>query len=225
MRSVVVVHEYVYHSWVFAKNRIQQRWPDAEIIDVGIDDERPLDAVVPDPQSVHRLVVLRMKVLAGEFASFTGLREIAFEEAGDDEVDKPLERSGVKVYRHTSQGFWGQSVSECALALTLCALRRIPQLHREIITRRDPWDYGFRSGPDGPVRGGQFGDDIRFTIGTMAGKRVRIAGMGNIGSRYAAYANALGADVVELEVRRGKWEEFYQKALRSVQRRTRSRSG
>lgn len=34
---------------------------------------------------------------------------------------------GVKLYRHHSEGFWGQSVSECALALTLCALRRIPQ--------------------------------------------------------------------------------------------------
>jgi phosphoglycerate dehydrogenase-like enzyme len=43
--------------------------------------------------------------------------------------------------------------------------------------------------------GAQFSDDRRFTNGTIAGKRVRIVGAGNIGSRYASFAHTLGADV------------------------------
>jgi len=39
------------------------------------------------------------------------------------------------------------------------------------------------------------GDDLRFTNGTVAGKRVRIVGAGNIGSRYAGFMHMLGADV------------------------------
>ena len=34
-----------------------------------------------------------------------------------------------------------------------------------------------------------------FTSGTIAGKRVRIIGAGNISSRYASFVNMLGADV------------------------------
>jgi phosphoglycerate dehydrogenase-like enzyme len=58
------------------------------------------------------------------------------------------------------------------------------------------WDYA----PDGgdrayAHRGAQFGDDDRFASGTVAGKRVRIVGAGNIASRYASFCAALGADV------------------------------
>ena len=34
-----------------------------------------------------------------------------------------------------------------------------------------------------------------FTNGTLEGKRVRIVGAGNIGSRYASFAHFMGADV------------------------------
>ena len=86
-------------------------------------------------------------------------------------------------------------MAEYGLALTLCGLRRIPQLHHAILTDQEPWRYRFQMGPDGPVRGAQFGDDPRFTNGTAAGKRVRIVGVGNIGSRYAGFMSMLGADV------------------------------
>jgi len=43
--------------------------------------------------------------------------------------------------------------------------------------------------------GQQFGDDTRFANGTVAGKRVRIVGAGNIASRYASFMSLLGADV------------------------------
>ena len=107
-----------------------------------------------------------------------------------------LAKRGIKVYNHPSEGFWGASVSEFGLALTLCGLRRIPQLHHEILTGLKPWDYDPPEGKGKPgVRGHQFGDDSTFTSGTLEGKRVRIVGAGNIASRYASFATALGADV------------------------------
>jgi D-3-phosphoglycerate dehydrogenase len=96
-----------------------------------------------------------------------------------------LKGRGIRVYSQPSEGYWGQSVSEFALALTLCGLRRIPQTHHEIITNLQPWDY--------PLA--QFGDDPNFVNGTVAGKRVRIVGAGNIASRYASFVRMLGADV------------------------------
>jgi phosphoglycerate dehydrogenase-like enzyme len=131
---------------------------------------------------------------------FPSLKEAAF--LGKYSAESPekfqalLDESGVTVYRHTSEGFWGQSVAEFALGLTICALRRIPQTHHEIIASHDPWHRG---APDG--KGGrltfftQFSDDHRFTNGTVEGKRVRIVGVGNIGSRYASFMKMLGADV------------------------------
>ena len=46
-------------------------------------------------------------------------------------------------------------------------------------------------GPTGSARA-QFGDDTRFTNGTLAGKRVRIVGAGNIGGRYASLVRGHG---------------------------------
>jgi phosphoglycerate dehydrogenase-like enzyme len=54
-----------------------------------------------------------------------------------------------------------------------------------MITSQQPWSH--------PLE--QFGDDPRFVNGTVAGKRVRIVGAGNIASRYASFVNMLGADV------------------------------
>ena len=107
-----------------------------------------------------------------------------------------LQARGVRSYKHPSEGFWGQSVSEFGLALTLCGLRRIPQLHHAILSDLTPWDYEPPNGVGTPnARGQQFGDDPRFTNGTLHGKRVRIVGAGNIASRYASFCSALGADV------------------------------
>ena len=127
--------------------------------------------------------------------SFANLKEAAFEPAPDNETKDYVEQAGVRTYHHTSVGYWGQSVAECGLALTLCGLRRIPQLHHEIITSQEPWDYQYQTGPDGFLKAGQFCDDTRFANGTVEGKRVRIVGAGNIASRYASFMSMLGADV------------------------------
>lgn len=96
-----------------------------------------------------------------------------------------LDKAGVRRIDHRSEGYWAQSVSEFALGLTISALRRIPQTHRAMLTDHSVWNYP----------GEQFGDDPAFTNGTVAGKRVRIVGAGNIASRYASFTHMLGADV------------------------------
>ena len=58
----------------------------------------------------------------------------------------------------------------------------------------ESWNYMPEVGKPGQ-RGGQFGDGIGFTNGTLAGKRVRVVGVGNIGARCAFWCAALGANV------------------------------
>lgn len=113
-----------------------------------------------------------------------------------NEATELLKQKGVRLYSHHSEGFWGQSVSEFGLALTLCGLRRIPQTHARMMTSLDVWDYSppHNQGQYG-LRGQQFGDDPDFVSGTISGKRIRIVGAGNIASRYASFVHMLGADV------------------------------
>jgi phosphoglycerate dehydrogenase-like enzyme len=113
----------------------------------------------------------------------------------DDDIADRFRERGVTLHEHDSEGYWGQSVAECALGLTIGALRRIPQLHHRIQTDQSPWEYDPEGEPGPGKRGHQFGDDDRFTCGTVADKRVRVVGVGNIGSRYASFTDALGADV------------------------------
>jgi phosphoglycerate dehydrogenase-like enzyme len=129
-----------------------------------------------------------------------GLREAAvigdYRPNLDALVDAALRERGVRVVAQQSEGFWGQSVAEFALALTLCALRRIPQTYAEMQRGHAAWNYSPAGGQGQPgQRGHQYGDDARFTSGTVEGKRVRIVGAGNIGSRYASFVKMLGADV------------------------------
>jgi phosphoglycerate dehydrogenase-like enzyme len=129
-------------------------------------------------------------------AAFVGLREAHLGGKTNPEVRETLTARGVRLYSHTSEGFWGESVSEFGLALTLCGLRRIPQLHHQILTDLMPWDYNPAGGTPLPgTRCHQFGDNPAFASGTIAGKRVRIVGAGNIASRYASFCHFMGADV------------------------------
>lgn len=81
---------------------------------------------------------------------------------------------------------WAPSVAECGLALALCALRRIPQWHMRLIRRDFDWVYPY----------GQFCDDPRFINGDLGTKTVGVVGLGQIGSRLAAWSHALGARVL-----------------------------
>ena len=114
----------------------------------------------------------------------------------DDPAHRMMQSRGMRIHVPPDEGFWGQSVAEFALGLTICGLRRIPQLHHDMLTSHSPWDYSPPGGVGRPgVRGIQFGDDPQMANGTVAGKRVRIAGMGNVGGRYAAFCRCLGAEV------------------------------
>lgn len=199
MGSAIVVHPKFECIWPFAADHFHALWQargPVTFIRVDDGDTRPLSRVVPDPASVTRLVALGVPMTDACVAAFRSLREAAISSGYAHEYPESLTSSGVRVYTHPSEGFWAESVAECGLALTLSGLRRIPQLHLEILSSHKPWDYSPPEGNGRPgARGQQYGDDSRFANGTVAGKRVRIVGAGNIASRYAAFVRMLGADV------------------------------
>ena len=205
MPSTLIVHPRFDATWPFAADHLRHLWQrqgDVDFTRLAVDDQRSLAAILEQPQTVTRLVALGVPLDAERVDHLESLQEAAFFPQPADELLDTLRSRGVRLYSQPSEGFWGQSVAEFALALTLCGLRRIPQLHHEILSNQQPWDYRPTGGVGRPgTRGQQFGDDPRFAHGTLAGKRVRIVGAGNIGSRYASFCHALGADVTS-------WDPF-----------------
>ncbi|MEK3722748.1 NAD(P)-dependent oxidoreductase [Paenibacillus sp. FSL H8-0034] len=193
MSNILLVHPDFEQVWPYTADRLHQllqRLGEVQLIRLPQESTALLSEVIPHPEDVTRLVSLAVPVTTGCMDKFTNLQEtfISTRPYASDrpqEVIDLLKERGVRVYNQPSEGYWGQSVSEFGLALTLCALRRIPQTHHEMITSQQPWCH--------PLE--QFGDDPRFVNGTVAGKRVRIVGAGNIASRYASFVSMLGADV------------------------------
>jgi len=203
MTSLIIVHADFDRIWPFAADHYARLW-EAEgpllFIRVEDDDRRPLGELAPDQVGVTRLVALHVPVTVDCIRQLEGLEEAVFQGAwAPGQVSEELEllkMRGVSVYEHPREGYWGQSVAEYGLALTLSGLRRIPQLHHAILSSQAPWSYAPPENRGRPgVRGAQYGDDSRWTNGTVAGKRVRVVGAGNIASRYASFVNMLGADV------------------------------
>lgn len=203
MRSLIVVHPDFDRVWPFAADALHLRWQaqgSVEFVRLDDNDCRAIGEIADNPATITRMVVLGVSVTAACVEKFTALEEVACEHVpvrtGESAARDLFAARGVKVHTQPTEGFWGESVAEYALALTLCGLRRIPQLHHQILTSQVSWDYSPSGGKGRPgARGQQFGDDVRFTNGTVAGKRVRIVGAGNIGSRYASFMHMLGADV------------------------------
>jgi phosphoglycerate dehydrogenase-like enzyme len=204
MRSVIIVHPNFDIVWPFAADHLQKHWSaqgPAQFIRLAPDETRKLGQLVSAPGGVTRLIALMVDFTSDCLRAFNSLKEAVitnnpYGNSLTEEQLKLLQDAEVKLYRHPNEGFWGQSVSEFGLALTLCGLRRIPQTHHEIMTSLQPWDYSPISGiSNTPIRGQQFGDDPNFTNGTVEGKRIRIVGAGNIASRYASFVHMLGADV------------------------------
>ena len=200
MGDLIVVHPDFDGVWPFAADHFRTLWPEAGFVRLAHGDEPPLGELVEEPSRVTRLVTLGMPVSLTCLRLFTALQEATFQGSYGRRLgegcSEHLAEAGVAVYDHPSEGFWSQTVAEFGLALTLCGLRRIPQLHREIIQSQAPWNYEPPEGRGRPgARGHQFGDDPAFASGTLCGKRVRIVGAGNIASRYASFAAMLGAEV------------------------------
>jgi phosphoglycerate dehydrogenase-like enzyme len=204
MLSVVVVHAGFEAHWPFVTERLVDRWRgegETRLLRLPRGDTRRLGEVLSAADEVSRLVCLGVPVTVACLEPCRALRQAVFAGAyGGPQLSKAaldlLDRRGVKHYRHHSEGFWGQSVAEFALALTLCALRQLPQNYHAMLTSHKPWQrYSAERNQGAGTPGAQFSDDTRFTHGTIAGKRVRIVGAGNIGSRYASFVHMLGADV------------------------------
>lgn len=203
--SAIIVNPYFDSIWPFSAEywkSLWERFGPVEFIRLagGETEPRPQNA-----GHIRRLALLGVGLDLAGLAALPALEEIGLGECElDDAVRAEAERRAIRIYRPTSEGYWGQSVAEFALGLSLAALRRIPQTYRQILTDLTPWDYSPpASGPGHGKRGSQFGDDPRFASGTIAGKRVRIVGAGNIGSRFASFCRMLGADVAT-------WDPFAQ---------------
>jgi len=203
-QSLIVVHPNFDRTWPFTADHFAMLWRmqgELKFIRLQADDSRVLgDVIGADGAGITRVVTLGVPITEGCHLHFPDLRELAayapYQSLIAPSLNTILRERGVRVYQHPSEGFWGQTVSEYGLALTLCGLRRIPQLHHEILTSLAPWDYEPPNGVGTPgTRGHQFGDDLNFTNGTLHGKCVRIVGAGNIASRYASFCHMLGADV------------------------------
>ena len=204
MTSLIAVHADFESHWPFVADHFFARWEEQDettLIRLPRGDQRTLSQACEQPEKYTRVASLGVPVTAACLTALTTLREATFPTSYrgiqlDADTTALVEARGIKLYNHLSEGFWGQSVSEFALALTLCGLRRIPQNYHEIITSHEPWERYQPTRNQGPgTLGAQFSDDVRFTHGTIAGKRVRIVGAGNIGSRYASFVKMLGADV------------------------------
>lgn len=81
---------------------------------------------------------------------------------------------------------WAQSVAEVTLALTLNALRMIPQWHKRMAAGERLWNFEYA----------QFCDHPDFVNGTLGTKTVGVMGLGQIGGRVAKWCGALGARVL-----------------------------
>ena len=201
MVSLIVVHARFDQIWPFAADHFNHLWSEqteTEFIRLALDDDRTLAEVVSEPERVRRLACLGVPFSIDDLKQFTTLQEATFQSFGqwDSACLDHLKSAGVRLIEQMGEGFWGQSVAEFALALTLSALRHIPQNYHQMLTDLAPWEQYHPSKHQGPgTKGIQFSDDTRFTHGTIAGKRVRIVGSGNIGSRYASFCRMLGADV------------------------------
>jgi len=197
MSSAIVVHPDFEAHWPLAADHAHACWRNQgpiEFVRLEPEDRRPVAEVLPYPNAVTRLLALAVPLTKACLTAMPTLKEAAVTDTPQN-LDW-LESSGVRRIKHLSEGFWGQSVAECALALTLCGLRRIPQLHHAALTDLSVWEYAPEGGIGRPgKRAHQYCDDSRFTGGTLEGKRVRVVGAGNIGSRYASFAKTLGADV------------------------------
>ena len=198
MRSVICVHQRFDSNWPFSADYWHERWKQRGGCELYRSEYPAARApqLVPNTDSVHRLVLLGFPADCQDLDPFTSLEECFHspERGGSTAGIEDAAARGVSIIPHRGNVYWGQSVSEFALALTLCALRRIPQTYAAMKQSLQPWDYRSAAGKPGQ-RGAQFGDDTRFTNGTLSGKRVRVVGAGNIGARYASFCTALGARV------------------------------
>jgi phosphoglycerate dehydrogenase-like enzyme len=200
MSTAIVVSNGFDGTWPFAADYARERWGrESDLLFLRLPPGHECDVVkLGLPSDVTKLLLLGCQITDDSLEHFPELREVGLgtRVAADSPLAIAARERGIQLYGRLSESYWGQSLAEFALGLTICGLRRIPQTHHSIMTSKKAWNYAPPDGVAAPgTRGAQFGDDVNFTNGTIAGKKVRIAGLGNIGSRYAAACNFLGGKV------------------------------
>ena len=161
MDSVIVVHPRFDGVWPFAADHAHARWQaQGAVIFRRLDpaDTRPAHEVIESPERVGRLIALGVPFTSACLHAMPALRELVCTDPVGQSLPAEMAGRGVRRITQTSEGYWGQSVSEFGLALTLCGLRRIPQTHHEIIASRTPWQY---DPPDGLGLPGTRGQAVR----------------------------------------------------------------
>lgn len=184
MRTAIVVHRRFDRIWPYAADHLRDLLvPVAEVEFERLADGQP----VTGSATAERLFWLGAPLSGDQLDRYPAVREAYSTEGyrSSSAAAALFEQRGIRRLDHGSEGYWGESVSEFALGLTIGALRRIPQSHHAMLSDPAAWKYSFE----------QFNDDPNFANGTVQGKRVRIVGAGNIASRYASFVHMLGADV------------------------------
>lgn len=202
MTNVIVVQDRFDGSWPFTANYWYEKWSKLGKVELirQVDEEKPLSDLLKGFSEISRLVVLGVPISSQCVNSNFKVKEAYMQTSFDKEMFSSLKKvwkeRGTSFIEAKSEGMWGQSVSEFALALTLAGLRRIPQEHLGVLSQSEVWNHGPLIGKGRPEQQGhQYSDTSDFTSGTIEGKRIRIIGAGNIASRYASFVSFLGADV------------------------------
>ena len=205
MGSTILVHPLFEDVWPRAAEYLCDIWADdgrVEFVRLDETDDRPAGTVLTDEGGTDATRIVSLGVpVTDDCLNVLAAAEEAFVMTdnmyqADSEVSDALEERGVTVYRLQSEGFWSPSVAELALGLTVSALRQIPQKHQHITESHADWDVDLLENEVPGARGHQYvADPPNHVHGTIAGKNVRIVGVGNIGSRFADHIDHLGADV------------------------------
>src|SRR6185437_16759399 len=132
MTSAIAVHPDFDGEWPFTADYARLRWSEqgaVEFVRLSPADRRPVSEVLRMPAAVTRLMALGVPLTDECLDAMPKLREVVITGASAGPLKDSLEGRGVRRITHGSEGFWGQSVAEYGLAMTLCGLRRIPQLY------------------------------------------------------------------------------------------------
>ena len=171
--------------WPFVEERLVERLGNSGEVEVRVvESGRAIDEVV-DLQCVDGLAWFGGQITEATLAAAPRLRMIGgvTDNAGFGLPLPALAARNVTLIDATRA--WAPSVAEVALALTLSALRRIPQWHGRMASGEILWDFPYQ----------QFCDAPDFVNGDLGTKRVGIIGLGQIGRRVAQCCVVLGSTV------------------------------
>lgn len=145
-------------------------------VDIACFQSRDADEIIKNAHDADGVITSYGNFPARVFEALPRLRVVSRTGVGYDAIDLPAATAhGVAVC--TAPGYGTEVVSDHAITLALCVLRRINEIDADM--RRGVWDYG-RTRPLGQVRGRTFG----------------VVGMGEIGRATARKAHGLGFQVV-----------------------------